>query len=128
MQAAWLVWVTSGRRLFPQLRTIFAMLAGLAPLQAERLLSRGGPAIRKADPLIFYETSSYGPRAVSVMERLVGADQLVYGSDRPIVDPHGQGVQGALSSVRGVRGVLDWEQLAGSVERAVGSAIDGVGR
>jgi hypothetical protein len=119
MQAAWLVWVTVARRLFPELRVIFAMLAGLAPLQAERLLSRGGPTTRKADPLIFYDTSSYGPRAVSVMERLVGVDQLVYGSDRPVVDPHGEGVRGVLSNDHGMRGVLDWKQLAGSAERAL---------
>jgi hypothetical protein len=119
MQAAWLVWVTAARRLFPELRAIFTMLAGLAPLQAERLISRGGPATRKVDPLIFYDTSSYGPSAVSLMERVVGVDQLVYGSDRPVVDPHGEGVRGALSNGRGVRGVLDWTELTRNSERAL---------
>jgi hypothetical protein len=119
MQASWLVWMTAARRLFPELRVIFAMLAGLAPLQAERLLSRGGPPIRRADPLVFYDTSSYGPRAIKLIEQVVGVDQLVYGSDRPVIDPEGQGVRGALTNDRGVRGVLDWELLAASAERAL---------
>jgi hypothetical protein len=119
IQAAWLVWVTAARRLFPELRVIFAMLAGLGPLQAERLISRGGPATRKGDPLIFYDISSYGPGTVSLMERVVGVDQLVYGSDRPVIDPHGEGVRGALSDGRGVRGVLDWKQLTSNAERAL---------
>jgi 6-methylsalicylate decarboxylase len=87
MQAAWLVWVTAGRRLYPNLRVIFSMLAGLAPLHAERLLSRGGPDVGEGDRLTFYDTSSYGPRAWHTMEQAVGAGQLVYGSDRPVVEP-----------------------------------------
>ena len=44
MQAAWLTFVSAGRSEHPRLRVIFTMLAGLAPLQAERLAARGGPA------------------------------------------------------------------------------------
>lgn len=88
MQAAWLVWVTAARRLHPKLRVVFSMLAGLAPLHAERLLSRGGPAVDESDDrMAFYDISSYGPRAVRTMEQAVGARQLVYGSDRPVADP-----------------------------------------
>jgi hypothetical protein len=109
MQAAWMVFMTAGRRIFPHLRVIFSMLAGLAPLHAERLLSRGGPAVDGRDALVYYDTSSYGPRAVGVLESIVGADQLVYGSDRPVVDPHD----------RGVRDALDWQLFANNAERAV---------
>ncbi len=112
MQAAWLAFVTAGRRLFPELRVIFSMLAGLAPLQAERLLSRGGPAMPGSDPLLFYDTSSYGPRTVKLLEDLVGADQLVYGSDRPVVDPHANHLDGRL----------DWELFASNAERALSPA------
>jgi hypothetical protein len=63
------------------------MLAGLAPLHAERLALRGGPAAGALDPGLFYDTSSYGPRAIDAMADLVGLDQLVSGSDRPVVDP-----------------------------------------
>jgi len=87
MQAAWLVWVSAARKLFPELRVIFSMLAGLAPLHFERLRSRGGPAFPDHDPLLFYDTSSYGPRALSLMEQVVGTGKLLYGSDRPVVNP-----------------------------------------
>jgi len=50
--------LTAGRREHPRLRVIFSMLAGLAPLHVERLSSRGGPDTGKADPLVFYDTSS----------------------------------------------------------------------
>jgi predicted TIM-barrel fold metal-dependent hydrolase len=70
-----------------RLRVVFAMLAGLAPLHHERLGARGGPAERVAQSNLFYDTSSYGPRAIDAMARCVGVDQLVYGSDRPIVEP-----------------------------------------
>jgi 6-methylsalicylate decarboxylase len=87
MQAAWLTFAALGRRRYPRLRVLFALLAGGAPLLSERLGARGGPPIELGDPLSFYETSSFGPAAVETMVELVGADQLVYGSDRPVVEP-----------------------------------------
>ena len=87
MQAAWLAFVSAGRLEHPELRVVFSMLAGLAPLHAERLHSRGGPTPCLADPLLFYETSSYGPAAVRMLEAVVGSEQLLYGSDRPVVEP-----------------------------------------
>jgi hypothetical protein len=69
------------------LRVLFAMLAGGAPLLAERLSARGGPAIDLRDPETFYDTSSYGPMMVEAMARWVGPAQLVYGSDRPVIEP-----------------------------------------
>jgi hypothetical protein len=107
VHAAWFVFVTAARRQFPELRVVFAMLAGLAPLHTERLLARGGPEIDIEDPLIFYDTSSNGPQAISLMERLVGSEQLLYGSDRPVVDP----------DCHGIRQALDWERLASNAER-----------
>lgn len=86
MQRAWLgvqEWV---RPAHPELRICFAMLAGLAPLQAERLSSRGAGAVLD-DPLAFYDTSSYGPRAIAAMEAAVGEEALVFGSDRPVLGP-----------------------------------------
>jgi hypothetical protein len=63
------------------------MLAGGAPLLAERLAARGGPAIDLRDPETFYDTSSYGPMIVEAIARWVGPTQLVYGSDRPVIEP-----------------------------------------
>jgi hypothetical protein len=87
MQAAWLTFATIGRREHPRLRVVFAMLAGGAPLLSERLAARGGPPIDLHDPLTFYESSSYGPLAIQAMAQCVGASQLLYGSDRPVLEP-----------------------------------------
>jgi hypothetical protein len=87
MQAAWLTFAALGRGEHPDLVVLFAMLAGGAPLLSERLGARGGPPIDLRDPFVFYDTSSYGPVAVESMARRVGAGQLVYGSDRPVVEP-----------------------------------------
>jgi predicted TIM-barrel fold metal-dependent hydrolase len=87
MQAAWLSFAAIGRRDHPRLRILFAMLAGGAPLLGERLHARGGPRVDLRDPLTFYDVSSFGPDAIDAMTRLVGAAQLLYGSDRPVVEP-----------------------------------------
>jgi predicted TIM-barrel fold metal-dependent hydrolase len=87
MQAAWMTFATCGRRELPRLRVVFAMLAGGAPLHAERLVARGGPRVDLRDPQTYYDTSSYGPMIVESMARWVGSAQLVYGSDRPVIEP-----------------------------------------
>jgi hypothetical protein len=88
MQAAWFAFLHAGRPTHPRLRVLFAMLAGGAPLQLERYAARRGVPAPGSDPLVFYDTSSYGPRMIGAMAAAVGAAQLVYGSDRPVVDPH----------------------------------------
>jgi 6-methylsalicylate decarboxylase len=110
MHAAWLTFVSAGRAEHPRLRVIFSMLAGLAPLHAERLSSRGGPAPLRPDPLIFYETSSYGPDSARRIAEIAGAEQLLYGSDRPVVDPHDHGLTSEL----------DWDATADATRRALG--------
>jgi 6-methylsalicylate decarboxylase len=112
MQAAWLAFVSAGRAEHPRLRVVFAMLAGLAPLHAERLSSRGGPSAVGVDPLTFYETSSYGPETVRRIAEIVGAGQLLYGSDRPVVDP----------AEHGILGELDWEAVGDGTRRALGAS------
>jgi hypothetical protein len=83
MNAAWNAFATFGRPSHPRLRVCFAMLAGLGPLHRERLLARGGRPV--ADPDVFLDTSSYGPRAVDAVIRELGIDALVHGSDRPVI-------------------------------------------
>jgi predicted TIM-barrel fold metal-dependent hydrolase len=85
MQAAWFAFLHRGRSAHPRLRVLFAMAAGGAPLQLERYAARGGEAA-KLDPLVFYDTSSYGPQMLEAIVGVVGVGQLVYGSDRPVVD------------------------------------------
>jgi hypothetical protein len=87
MQAAWFAFLHAGRPAHPSLRVLFAMLAGGAPLQLERYAARRGVPAPGPDPLVFYDTSSYGPRMIGAMAAAVGAAQLVYGSDRPVVEP-----------------------------------------
>ena len=94
MHAAWHAWAAWGRHAHPRLRVLFAMLAGGAPLHAERLAVRGGPADAVHDELTFFDVSSYGPRTVDAMLRVVGADRLVHGSDRPVAEPPALSVLG----------------------------------
>jgi 6-methylsalicylate decarboxylase len=98
MNAAWHAFGVFGRPAHPRLRVCFAMLAGLAPLHRERLVARGGRAA--ADPDVFLDTSSYGPRAVDAIIRELGVDALAHGSDRPVAvarDPLlGEAVEVAL--------------------------------
>lgn len=70
----------------PALRVAFVALAGGAPLMLERLGARGGPTEAAAGPGWFYETSSFGPRAVAHAAAAVGPERLVHGSDRPVLD------------------------------------------
>ena len=118
MQAGWLAFVAAGRKRHPRLRIIFSMLAGLAPLHAERLQVRGGPSPRLPDPLIFYETSSYGAETARVIADAVGDQQLLYGSDRPVVDPAELGMPAGLV----------WEPIIASTSRALGSPRVAVAR
>ncbi|MBO9534157.1 MAG: amidohydrolase family protein [Solirubrobacteraceae bacterium] len=88
MQRAWFTWAAHGRRRHPELRVLFAMLGGLAPLQVSRLAARGAPgaaARASADPLTFYDTSSYDPTVQRAVAHVVGEQQLVHGSDRPVI-------------------------------------------
>lgn len=86
MQAAYAAWLADGARRFPRLRVLFAILAGGAPFQLERLASRGGDARSALDGNVFLDTASYGPRAVELCLGAVGPGALTYGSDVPVVD------------------------------------------
>jgi predicted TIM-barrel fold metal-dependent hydrolase len=98
MQAAWMTFQAAGRRDFPTLRVVFAMLAGGAPLLHERLAARGGPRDAATDSRSYYDSSSYGPFALEAMARCVGEAQLVYGSDRPVVEPQPTGRERLLGA------------------------------
>ena len=89
MSAAWHAFAAWGRPRHPRLRVVFAMLAGCGPLHAERLAARGGPAEAIHDPLVWFDSSSYGARTLDSMLRMVGVDRLVHGSDRPVIEAAG---------------------------------------
>ncbi|MBD0317151.1 MAG: amidohydrolase family protein [Thermoleophilia bacterium] len=87
MQAAYGAWIARGATAFPELRVIFAILAGGAPVQLERLRSRGVEVRSTLHPNVFFDTASYGRRALELCLATYGVRQLVYGSDVPVVDP-----------------------------------------
>jgi hypothetical protein len=113
MSAAWYAWAAWGRPVHPKLTVVWAMLAGGAPLHAERLAARGGPAHAALnDPRGLFDVSSYGPRAVDAMLRIVGVDRLLYGSDRPVVEP--PALDGLGAAVRHARGETNPARLVPS--------------
>ena len=84
MQAAYLSWLADGVERHPDLEVIFAVLAGGAPIQLERVRSRGGAA--DARPVrIHLDTASYGTRALRLCADALGAERLVFGSDVPVL-------------------------------------------
>ena len=87
MHAAWYAFRAVGRDRFPGLRVCFVLLAGLAPLHGERLRARGGDDRGRVDPDVFVDTSSYGPRGIDAVVRVLGVDVVVHGSDRPWATP-----------------------------------------
>lgn len=99
MQAAYLSWLAVGRRRWPTVRIVFAILAGGAPFQLERLSHRGIDVRSALDDRVLFDTSTYGRRAIELVIETFGVGQLVYGSDRPVVDP--------ASTLRAVRGFGD---------------------
>jgi hypothetical protein len=95
LNAAWFAWHAVARSLLPRLRIAFVGLAGLGPLHHERLEQRGG-TFGAVDRGLYYETSSYGVRAIDAVTRVVGVDPLVHGSDRPYAVPTDPGLGGAF--------------------------------
>jgi predicted TIM-barrel fold metal-dependent hydrolase len=96
MQAAYLSWLGSGRDRWPTLKVVFAILAGGAPFQLERLTHRGEDVRSSLDPNTFFDVATYGRRAIELVIETFGVHQLVYGSDTPVVDP-----RRTLDAVRG---------------------------
>jgi 6-methylsalicylate decarboxylase len=96
MQEAYLVWLALGRERWPNLRVLFAMLAGGGPFQLERLSRRGVDVRSALDPNTFFEVSTHGRRAIELCVETFGVGQLAYGSDTPVVDS-----RPTLDAVRG---------------------------
>ena len=96
MQASHALWLAEGSARWPALRVVFALLAGGAPFQLERLRSWGVSGRDVLHQNVFFETSSYGNRALELCLATFGVSQLVFGTDVPVLDPE----QG-LDAVRG---------------------------
>jgi predicted TIM-barrel fold metal-dependent hydrolase len=96
MQAAYAGWLASGAERWPTLRIVFAILAGGGPFQLERLASRGIDVRDTLHRNVFFDTASYGRRALELCLATFGVGQLVYGSDTPVIDS-----RPTLDAVRG---------------------------
>jgi len=96
MQAAYAAWIALYADRWPDLRVVFAILAGGAPFQLERLASRGVDTRGVVRPNVFLDTASYGERALELSLATYGVAQLVYGSDAPVIDS-----EPTLRSIRG---------------------------
>lgn len=96
MQAAYLSWLDSGRDRWPTLPIVFAILAGGAPFQLERLTHQGVDVRSALDPHTYFDVATFGRRAIELVIETFGVHQLVYGSDTPVVD-----TRSTLLAVRG---------------------------
>jgi predicted TIM-barrel fold metal-dependent hydrolase len=87
MQAAYFAWIDRGAARWPNLNVVFALLAGGAPFQLERLRSRGVDTRRLTALPVFFETSSYGRLSLELCLATYGLDRIVHGSDFPVLIP-----------------------------------------
>jgi predicted TIM-barrel fold metal-dependent hydrolase len=86
MQRAYAAWLAHGIDRWPGVRIVFSILAGGAPFQLERMQARGFDIKNAMHPTIYLETSSYGRRALELCLATLGARQIVFGSDAPVID------------------------------------------
>ncbi len=86
MQAAYMNWLADGQARWESLPVVFAILAGGAPFQLERLATRGVDVRSTLHGNLYLDTASYGRRALELCIETFGVAQLVYGSDIPVAD------------------------------------------
>ena len=86
MQRAYGVWLSQGVERWPNVRVVFSILAGGAPFQLERMQSRGYDIRNALHPSLYLETSSYGRRSIEFCLATFGANQMLFGSDAPVLD------------------------------------------
>ncbi len=87
MQGAYLAWLAHGQERWPDVAIVFSILAGGGPFQLERLGSRGIDVRSVLHRNVFFDTASYGRRALELCVETFGVEQIVYGSDLPVIDP-----------------------------------------
>ena len=85
MQRAFTAWLARDAARYPALPAVFAILGGGAPLLAERFEVRGAGIRLGEHPNTVVDTASYGPHAIGQFIAMHGTDQLVHGSDAPVL-------------------------------------------
>lgn len=81
---AFVSWLGGGAERWPALRVVFAFLGGGAPFHVERLVRRGLDPRAPFAGNVWFETSSYGERALDLSLQTFGAGRLLFGSDAPV--------------------------------------------
>jgi hypothetical protein len=87
MQSAYLTWLARDASRFRDVPVVFSMLAGGAPIQLERLATRGVETRNALHPNVYFDAASYGRRALELCLATFGVTQLLYGSDAPVIEP-----------------------------------------
>jgi hypothetical protein len=85
MQAAYIAWLATGAARWPKLDVVFAILAGGAPIQLERMAARGVDERSAMLPHIWFDTATYGRRALDMVMSTYGVEPMLFGSDMPVV-------------------------------------------
>jgi hypothetical protein len=86
MQAAYIAWLAAGAKRWPDLDVVFAILAGGAPIQLERMAARGVDERSAMLPRLWFDTATYGRRALDLVMSTYGVERMLFGSDMPVVD------------------------------------------
>jgi 6-methylsalicylate decarboxylase len=115
MQRAYATWLAHGAAAWPDLRVLFAILAGGAPVQLERLASRGVDTRTVLHENVYLDTASYGRHALELALAVYGVSQLVYGSDWPVIDGGP-----TLDSVRSFGQAVEDAVCADNAQRLIG--------
>lgn len=86
MHAAYVWWLVNGAMRWPELDVVFGIFAGGAPIQLERMAARGVDERRSMLPHLWFDTATYGRRALDLGMSTYGVGRLLFGSDMPVVD------------------------------------------
>lgn len=120
MQAAYMAWLGRDAVRHPRLPVVFAILAGGAPVQLERLASRGVEPRTALRENVYLETASYGRRSLELALSTYGVTQLLFGSDAPVLDP-----EPGLAALRQFGDTLAEVVLRDNPERLAGAISGG---
>ncbi|MGZ4482046.1 MAG: amidohydrolase family protein [Gaiellales bacterium] len=83
---AFFTWRAVGGPRFPALRLVFAIMGGGAPFLEGRWRTFAGQA-GEIEPNIFFDTASFQRLALETAMATYGLEQIVFGTDIPVIDP-----------------------------------------
>ena len=81
---AYFGWRALGAARWPRLRVCFAIMGGAGPFLEERWRAFSGEAGR-IDPNLFVDTASCGRLALECAMATFGVEQIVFGTDIPVI-------------------------------------------